>query len=385
MKKSGKITLRFVILLLGLTTLGGFFLRGEEKTASAENDAGETARQPVQIAAVRQADVPVLLQAPGNIVSEATVNITSRVDGQLTAIYFTEGEEVKKGQLLAQIDPREYEAALQRYQGELAENRAMLKSAGEQLKRYKTLQQQHLIARQDLDNQAATVEQLQGAITASQGQIAAAQLKLAFTRITAPVSGRAGLRLIDEGNMIIASENKAIVTLTQEQPVAVTFSLPQENLFAVRAKQQRSRLPVALFDADNRQTLAHCQLRYISNEIDSATGSIKLKAVCDNENRALYPSQLVNAHLQLDLLKNVVVLPQRAIQYSHQGNFVYAVDAGRVVQREVTTGAPYGQDDVVLKSGLRPGEKVVTEGFADLHNGSAVDIVDASAGKEAVP
>ncbi|RRO02066.1 efflux RND transporter periplasmic adaptor subunit [Pectobacterium aquaticum] len=386
MEQFGKIKVKYITLIFCLIifVLASFFLWGRTAPRSDVVTLPQAQSAPVQTALAHRADVPVTLQALGKVVSQATVNVVSQVDGQLIKVMFTEGDEVKKGQLLAQIDPRAYQAVLQRYRGELAENMAMLKSADEKLKRFRALQQRNLIARQELDDQSTVVDKLHGVIMATEAQIASAQLNLDFTRITAPISGRVGLRLIDEGNIILASENKAIVTLTQESPIAVTFSLPQENLPEIRAKQQHLALPLVIFDASNRHALAQCSLRYISNEIDSTTGSIKLKAVCDNRDGILYPSQLVNVHLQVALLKSVTVIPQRAIQYVQQSNFVYVVDADhRVHQRVVVPGVQYGREEVVLESGLAMGERVVTEGFAVLREGSMVEIISQEDGEKA--
>ena len=276
-----------LIVCLIIFLLASFFIWGRTTPRSDAVALTQASPVPVQTALAQRADVPVMLQALGQVASLATFSVTSQVDGQLIKVMFTEGDEVKKGQQLAQIDPRAYQAVLQRYRGEQVENIAMQKSTRDKLTRFQSLQQRNLIARQELDDQAAVVDKLHGAIMATDAQIASAQLNLDFTRITAPISGRAGLRLIDEGNMILASEHKAMVTITQEDPIGVTFSLPQENLPEIRAKQRLATLPLIIFDADNRHRVAQCSLRYIRNEIDSTTGSIKLKAVCENRDGKL--------------------------------------------------------------------------------------------------
>src|SRR5471032_2779208 len=307
---------------------------------------------PVQAGKATQADVPVYLRALGTVVANATVTVTSRVDGQLMKVYFTEGQKVEQGQLLAQIDPRSYQATLEQYQGVLAQNQALAKSAELTLARYKKLYAQDSLARQDLESQMATAGQYAGAVKADQAQIAAAKLNLEFAKITAPVSGHVGLRLVDPGNMVSSSATTGIVTITQTQPIAVTFSVPQSNLQTLlKALRGGQQLPTTAFDQDGSDVLGQGKLQFISNEIDSSTGSIKLKALFNNADEKLYPNQFVNARLQVGTLMKATVIPAAALQLSAAGDFVYVVKADNTVERRtVKSGPPFGEDKVVTAS-----------------------------------
>src|SRR5476649_387546 len=339
---------------------------------------------PVQAGKAEQADVPVYLRALGTVVANATVTVTSRVDGQLMKVYFTEGQKVEQGQLLAQIDPRSYQATLEQYQGSLAQNQALSRSAELTLARYRKLYAQDSLARQDLESQIATAGQYAGAMKAGQAQIDAAKLNLEFAKITAPVSGHVGLRLVDPGNMVSSSATTGIVTITQTQPIAVTFSVPQSNqqtlLKALRGGQQ---LPTTAFDQDGSDVLGQGKLQFISNEIDTSTGSIKLKALFDNDDEKLYPNQFVNARLQVGTLEKATVIPAAALQLSAAGDFVYVIKPDNTVERrQVKSGPPFGDDKVAVLTGIQPGEQVVTTGIDRLNDGSKVQIVEAAAAGE---
>ncbi|HEY0210490.1 MdtA/MuxA family multidrug efflux RND transporter periplasmic adaptor subunit [Acerihabitans sp.] len=336
---------------------------------------------PVHGGTAKQADVPVYLSALGTVVANASVTVTSRVDGQLMQVYFVEGQKVAKGQLLAQIDPRSYQATLEQYQGELAQNQALLKSAQLTLARYKTLFAQDSLARQDLETQTATVGQYLGTIKADQAQINAARLNLDYARVTAPIAGRVGLRLVDPGNMVHSSDTTGIVTITQTQPIAVTFSLPQVNLpTLLTSLRQGDALPATAIDQDGVTPLGQGKLNFISNEIDSDTGSIKLKAIFANDDEKLYPNQFVNVRLQIGTLAGATVIPAQALQLSSDGDFVYVIKADNTVERKaVKTGPAFGDDMKAVLSGVAPGDQVVTEGIDRLNTGSKVSVVQANA------
>lgn len=336
---------------------------------------------PVQAGKATQADVPVYLRALGTVIANATVTVTSRVDGQLMKVYFTEGQKVEQGQLLAQIDPRSYQATLEQYQGDLAQNQALSKSAELTLARYRKLYAQDSLARQDLESQIATAGQYAGAVKADLAQIAAAKLNLEFAKITAPVSGHVGLRLVDPGNMVTSSSTTGIVTITQTQPIAVTFSVPQSNLQTLlKALRGGNQLPTTAFDQSGSDVLGQGKLQFISNEIDTSTGSIKLKALFDNADEKLYPNQFVNARLQVATLKDATVIPAAALQLSSDGDFVYVVKADSTIERRsVKSGPDFGDDRVAILSGVTPGEQVVTTGIDRLNNGTKVQIVTANA------
>ncbi|AVG75563.1 MAG: MdtA/MuxA family multidrug efflux RND transporter periplasmic adaptor subunit [Pantoea ananatis] len=326
------------------------------------------------------ADVPVYLYALGTVIPNASVTVTSRVDGQLEKVYFTEGQKVEAGQLLAQIDPRSYEATLNQYQGELSENMALLKSAELTLARYRKLAAQDSLSRQDLDTQIATVGQYRGAVAADQAQIASARLNIGYARITAPVSGRVGLRQVDPGNMIQSASTTGLVTITQMQPAAVTFSVPQSHIpTLVKALHHDRTLPATAFDQDNQHALSQGQVKFISNEIDTATGTITLKAMFANDDEALYANQFVNLRLQTSVLKGATIIPAQALQLSSDGSFVFIINKDNTVTRQpVTAGPAYGETWQAILQGVKPGDRLVTEGIDRLTNGSKVSVADST-------
>ncbi|WP_349844230.1 MdtA/MuxA family multidrug efflux RND transporter periplasmic adaptor subunit [Pantoea dispersa] len=326
------------------------------------------------------ADVPVYLNALGTVIPNASVTVTSRVAGQLQQVFFTEGQKVSAGQLLAQIDPRSYQATLAQYQGDLSQNQALLHSAQLTLARYKKLAAQDSLSRQDLDSQIATVGQYQGAVAADQAQIASAKLDIEYARITSPISGRVGLRLVDPGNMVQTSDTTGIVVVTQMQPAAVTFSVPQSYIAQLtRALRNGQSLPATAFDQDNSTILAQGDVKYISNQIDTSTGTIELKASFPNQDEALFANQFVNLRMQTGTLKNATVIPAQALQLSSDGSFVFIINKDNSVTRKaVTTGPALGEDRQAILQGVAPGDRLVTEGIDRLTNGSKVQLADDS-------
>ncbi|WLS79750.1 MdtA/MuxA family multidrug efflux RND transporter periplasmic adaptor subunit [Erwinia pyri] len=343
------------------------------------------AATPVHAGQVTTADVPVYLTALGTVIPTATVTVTSRVDGQLMKIFFTEGEKVEAGQLLAQIDPRSYQATLGQYQGDLNQNQALLKSASLTLARYRKLFAQDSLSRQDLESQIATVGQYSGAVKADEAQIAAAKLNIEFSRITSPISGRTGLRLVDAGNMVHSSDTTGIVTVTQTQPAAVTFSVPQNNIpTLLKSLHNGQSLPATAFDQDGDNELAQGSVQFISNQIDTSTGTVELKALFANQDEALYPNQFVNLRLQTGTLKQALVIPAQALQLSSDGSFVYVINKDKSVTRKaVKTGPTLGETQQAILSGVSAGEQVVTEGIDRLSNGSKVTVISDSETKAA--
>lgn len=340
---------------------------------------------PVHSGQVTTADVPVYLTALGTVIPNATVTVTSRVDGQLVKVFFTEGQKVEAGQVLAQIDPRSYQATLAQYQGDLSENQALLKSAELTLARYRKLFAQDSLSRQDLDTQIATVGQYSGTIKADEAQIAAAKLNLEFAKITSPIAGRAGLRLVDAGNMVHSTDTTGIVTITQTQPAAVTFSVPQSNIpVLLKSLHSGQSLPAIAFDQEGSSQLAEGSVQFISNQIDTSTGSVALKALFANKDEALYPNQFVNLRLQTGTLKQATVIPSQALQLSSDGSFVYVINKDLTVTRkEVKTGPALGETQQAILSGVSAGEQVVTEGIDRLSNGSKVKVITAEETKAA--
>ncbi|TDV60813.1 MdtA/MuxA family multidrug efflux RND transporter periplasmic adaptor subunit [Pseudomonas sp. LP_7_YM] len=398
---------RLVFALLIAAAIGAVFvyLKHTPSTPSAA-DAGSTAaagpggrragpgmsdpNAAVSVAAgtASAADVPVIQQALGTVIPNYSVTVTSRVDGELMAVYFTEGQYVKKGQLLAQIDPRAYQATLDQYQGEMAQNQALLKSAQLTVERYKRLFAKDSIAKQDLDTQTATVGQYAGAVKADEGQINAAKLNLVYAKIVSPIDGYVGLRLVDPGNIVSSSSTTGIVTVTQTNPIAVTFSLPQAQLATLLPKVRKGEsLSVQALDPLGTTPLANGTLKFISNEIDTATGSIKLKALFENPDEKLYPNQFVNVKLTTDILHNAVVVPSAAVQLSSDGEFLYVVKDGKVTRRSVKVGPAMGGQRVITQ-GVDKGEQVVTRGIDHLREGSKVEVekpAEQAAAQSATP
>lgn len=328
----------------------------------------------VAVGTAGTADVPVIQQALGTVIPNYSVTVTSRVDGELMAVYFTEGQYVKKGQLLAQIDPRSYQATLDQYQGDLAQNQALLKSAQLTAERYKRLFAKDSLAKQDLDTQVATVGQYVGAVKSDQAQIDAAKLNLTYAKIVSPIDGYVGLRLVDPGNIVASSSTTGIVTVTQTNPIAVTFSVPQAQLATLLPKVRKGEaLNVQALDQLGNTPLANGTLKFISNEIDTSTGSIKLKALFDNPDEKLYPNQFVNVKLTTDTLRNAVVVPSAAVQLGSDGEFLYVVKDGKVNRRTIKVGAAMG-DQTVIREGVVQGEQVVTRGIDHLREGSKVEV-----------
>ena len=328
---------------------------------------------PVVAAVARLGDMPIYLDGLGSVTSLNTVTIRSRVDGQLVAVNFREGQLVRKGELLAQIDPRPFQVQLIQADGQLAKDEAALKNAQMDLQRYQALYAQDAVPKQQLDTQAATVNQFEGAVKSDQGSIESAKLNLTYSRITAPVTGRVGLRLVDAGNIVHESDPNGLVVITERQPIAVLFTIPEDSLQAVLQQTRSNRpLPVEAWDRESTNRLATGALLTIDNAIDQTTGTVRLKAVFTNEDDSLFPNQFVNARLLLDTLRGVVVVPAAAIQRNQQSTFVYVVKQdGRVELRTVDVRLTEG-DNAAVTGGLSAGETVVIEGVDKLQPGTRV-------------
>jgi len=330
---------------------------------------------PVAAAVARRGDMPVYLDGLGSVTSMNTVTIRSRVDGQLVAVNFREGQLVRKGELLAQIDPRPFQVQLIQAEGQLAKDEAALKNAQMDLQRYQVLYAQDAVPKQQLDTQAATVNQFEGALKSDQGLIESAKLNLTYSRITAPVTGRVGLRLVDAGNIVHASDPNGLVVITERQPIAVLFTIPEDSLQAVLQQMRSNRpLTVEAWDREARNKLATGTLLTVDNAIDPATGTVRLKAVFANEDESLFPNQFVNARLLVDTLKGTVIVPAAAIQRNQQITFVYVVNADNTVAlRNVDARLTEG-DTTAIAAGLSPGESVVIEGVDKLQQGTKVAV-----------
>jgi len=381
--------------LLALAAVGvTIFLlaaRGSKDAASADKSGkagGKSAASaravPVIAATARKGDVGVYLSGLGTVTSLSTVTVRSRVDGQLVSVGFQEGQHVKEGDLLAQIDPRPFEVQLAQAQGQLAKDEAALKNAQLDLERYKVLIEQDSIPRQQLDTQVATVNQFEGAIETDRAQVDSAKLNLVYSRITSPITGRVGLRLVDPGNMVHASDANGMLVITQLQPIAVLFTIPADQLPQVLGPMRAGKkLEVDAYDRDFKKKLGTGSLIALDNQIDPTTGTVRLKAVFPNEDESLFPNQFVNARLLVDTLHGVVIVPTAAIQRSPQSTFVYAVKSDdtvdlRPVQIQLTEG-----EDTAIRQGLQAGDVVVVDGVDKLQPGSKVSVAGAGGGAKA--
>jgi multidrug efflux system membrane fusion protein len=337
---------------------------------------------PVVAAAARQGNLDIYLAGLGSVTASNMVTVRPRVDGQLIKVAFQEGQFVRKGDLLAEIDPRPFQVQLAQAEGQMAKDQAQLKNAQRDLERFKTLLSRDMISKQEFDAQIATIDQVEGVIKSDQAQIDNARLQLTYSRVTAPISGRIGLRAVDEGNMVRANDLNGLAVITQLQPIAVLFNIPQDDLPQVLKKMQsRQPLVVEAYNRDLKQKLATGTLLTIDNQIDQNTGTVRLKAVFPNEDSALFPNQFVNARLLVDTKQGAVIVPAAAIQRSPQSAFAYVVkDDSTVESRNIVVGPSEG-DDVSIASGLAPGEVVVVEGVDRLQQGTKVQARMAGAGQ----
>jgi len=332
--------------------------------------------QPVSVGSVQRGDVRVVVSAIGTMSARATAVVRAKVGGELTSVRFKEGDEVRAGQVLAEIDARSYQAALSQAQGTLQRDQALLKNAQLDLKRYQDLLARDSIASQQVDTQAALVRQLEGTVASDQAQVDAARLQLSYTQVTAPFAGRLGLRQADRGNVVGPSDANGIVTINQVRPIDAAFSVPEAHLPQMRRRMAAGEeLSVELWDRDSRRQLAKGRVVALDNAIDSATGTIKVKAAFANEDGALYPNQFVNVRLQVNLLQGVLTVPATAVQ----NNYVYLVqEDSTVTQRRIRVGVTDG-DRVSVEGELREGEQVVTDGIDRLREGAKVAVIDAGA------
>ncbi|HEY5366878.1 MAG TPA: MdtA/MuxA family multidrug efflux RND transporter periplasmic adaptor subunit [Casimicrobiaceae bacterium] len=331
---------------------------------------------PVAVATAKSSDFNVYLSALGTVTPIATVTVHSRVDGQLMRLAYREGDTVKAGQLLAEIDPRSFEVQVEQANGQLAKDRALLANANVDLDRYKTLLAQDSIASQQVDTQASLVKQYEATIASDQAQVDAAKLSLSYTKIVAPISGRLGLRQVDLGNMVHASDSNGIVVITQVQPIDVVYALPEVDLPQVlRQLHAGEPMPVDALSRDATKKLASGKVLTVDNQIDTTTGTVKLKAEFSNDDTALFPNQFVNIRMLVETLHAVTVVPSAAIQRGTQGNFVYLVGADSVVAVRVVVLGPVDGETTVISKGVAPGDIVVIDGTDRLREGQKVETV----------
>ena len=348
-------------------------------TSSVPGQRPRSAPVPVIATTARSSDMAVYLSGLGSVTALNTVTVHTRVDGELTKVLFQEGQRVNAGDLLAEIDPRPFQAQLTQAQGNLLRDEALLRNARVDLERYRTLVAEDSIPKQQLDTQVELVHQYEGVVETDRGQIENVKLQLIYCRVTAPLSGRLGLRLVDPGNIVHATDQNGLVVITQVQPIAVIFTIPEDSLPPVLAKLNTgAKLEVDAWDRDQKQRLASGTLLTVDNQIDPTTGTVRLKAIFPNADGRLFPSQFVNAHLRLDVKRGATVVPQAAIQPSSQGPFVYVVKADHsVTVRPVKVGVTEGEN-AAIDSGLSPGETVVVDGADRLREGSQVALQNAS-------
>ena len=338
-------------------------------------------KPPVRVVAAQNSSIGVALRALGTVTPLNTVTVRSRLNGELVRVHFTEGQRVRQGQLLAEIDARPYEAALAEALGVRAENQARLNNAKADFATYQSLAEQQLIPRQQLTAQEALVKQVEGAMQSNDAQVNNARLQLSYTKMVAPISGRLGLRQVDVGNLVTSNDANGLVVITQMQPMSVLFTVPETELPAVLTAMRRDgKLTVQAWDRAETTQLATGTLQTVDNQIDTTTGSIRLRAVFDNADETLFPNQFVNIVLNLSTLRDSTVVPSATIQRASFGTFVYVITPeGKASVRRVTLG-PAQNDRIAITEGLKPGERVVLEGVDALREGIAVEIIGTGGG-----
>lgn len=395
--KNVKKRVSLIIALVVVITGGyAYWQFNAAKTASPENKAAQaTSSQnrgtsgsrrpplpPVQVATSTQEDVPQFLSALGTVKATNSVTVTSRVEGQLMALHFTEGQHVQKGDLLAEIDSRPFEVQLAQAKGQLAKDQATLANARLDLARYQKLAKTNLVSQQELDNQQALVKQSEASIRIDEASISNAQLQLTYSKITAPISGQVGLKQVDVGNYISGGSSTPIVVINQMDPVDVLFTLPEQDLAKViQARKNNADLPVTALDRNNQFELAKGKLFSVDNQIDATTGTIKLKARFPQQETTLFPNQFVNVRLYVTTLEKAVVIPNAALQMGNEGHFVWVVDSENKVSKLRVEVALQNAEKVVIASGLSAEQRVVTDGVDRLTQGAKVDIVTPTAPK----
>jgi multidrug efflux system membrane fusion protein len=350
----------------------------QEAGASPKSKSGKMADLPipVSIAKATQGDFPIYLTGLGTVTPLHTVTVRSRVDGELMKVAYTEGQMVRQGDLLAEIDPRPFKIQLQQAEGQLLRDEALLKNAETDLIRYKTLLAQDSIAAQQSVTQESLVRQYQGTVAMDRALADTAKLQLIYARVTAPVSGRVGIRLVDQGNIVHAADANGLVVITQIQPIAVVFTLPEDQLPAVMKRWRPGEgISVEAYDRAGKNKLATGNLLAVDNQIDATTGTVKLKAQFANEDNRLFSNQFVNIKMKLDILSSATLIPMSAIQHGSIGSFVYVVkEDNTVAVRQVKQGPVEGESTVILE-GLAPNEAVVVDGADKLREGSKVDVI----------
>lgn len=378
MKANHRMTRFFLLLsVVIIAVLAGVrFWQTDRAEAASPAGRAVSSAPPVQVAKVNAMTVPQYISALGTVTASSTVTVRSRVDGQLMSLHFREGQPVTAGQLLAEIDPRPFQVALLQAEGQLAKDQATLANARADLQRYRKLAATGLVARQQLDNQQALVSETDGTVKSDQASVENARLNLTYSQITAPISGIVGLKQVDAGNYISAGDTNGIVVITQTHPADVIFTVQEGDIDRiVRAQKQGQPLTAEARDRTDTRTLAEGTLLSLDNQIDSSTGTLKLKARFTNQDNQLFPNQFVNIRLRVSTLKDALVIPVAALQMNTEGYFVWLVGPDNKVRRESVTPGPQQGALRVIDSGLQAGDRVVTDGLDRLNEGTAVRVV----------
>jgi membrane fusion protein, multidrug efflux system len=371
-----------VVVVIAAAVAGWFWFgpsSGDQAKAKGKGDPNARP-MPVVAAPARKGTIDVYIDALGTVTPRNTVVVRTRVDGQLVSVSFREGQDVKSGDLLAQIDPRPFEVMLTQANGQMARDQALLKNAQIDLERYKTLLAQDSISKQQVDTQEALLRQYQGTVQSDQGAIDNARLQITYSRITAPIPGRVGLRQVDPGNIIHASDSNGLVTITEVKPVTVIYPVAEDNVpRIVKRMQSGPDMAVDAYDRSGNKKLATGRLLTIDNQIDTSTGTVKLKAEFPNQDGALFPNQFVNVRMGVETHQDATLVPTAAIQRGAPGTFVFLVKEDKsVAVTPVKLGAVEGETTEVL-SGLQPGNLVVVDGADKLRDGGKVELVDPNA------